>query len=63
VALISNWPYTLVVIMPTNNLLMGLPAESGSAASRRLIEKWGRLHAVRSGLGALATACFVWASN
>jgi hypothetical protein len=62
-ALVTNWPYTLIVILPTNHALMGIPAESGSAASRRLLEKWGRLHAVRSGLGALATACFVWASN
>lgn len=63
VALVANWPYTLIVILPTNQALMGIQAESGNAASRRLIEKWGRLHAGRSALGALATACFVWASS
>jgi len=61
--LISNWPYTLIVILPTNNVLMTMPLESARAESRGLIEKWGRLHAVRSALGALATAFFVWAAN
>ena len=60
-ALIANWPYTLRVIMPINHALMKIPAESASAQSRGLIKKWGRLHAGRSLLGALATACFVWA--
>jgi len=60
-SLIANWPYTLRVIMPINNALMKIPAESASDQSRGLIKKWGRLHAVRSLLGALATACFVWA--
>jgi hypothetical protein len=30
--------------------------------SRHLIEKWGQLHAVRSALGASATALFLWAA-
>lgn len=63
IALITNWPYTLIAIMPTNNVLMGIPTESPSPESRTLLEKWGRLHAVRSGLGALSTAFYVWASN
>jgi len=62
VMLISNWPFTLIVILPTNSVLMKIPAESAGAESRRLIERWGRLHAVRSGLGALSTAFFVWAN-
>ena len=44
------------------------PAD-GNAARRRpdrkaatLIERWGRLHAVRTALGFLATATFLWAS-
>lgn len=61
-ALITNWPYTLIVIMPTNNALMTMPLESAGAESRRLMEKWGRLHAVRSALGVLATVFFVWAA-
>ncbi len=61
--LISNWPYTFIVILPINHVLMTMPLESATAESRGLIEKWGRLHAGRSALGALATVCFVWAAN
>ena len=60
--LIANWPYTLVVILPTNNKLMALePAQAGSE-SRALLEKWSRLHAVRTALGCLAASSFLWAS-
>jgi Domain of unknown function (DUF1772) len=60
--LIANWPYTLVAIIPTNNQLMAMPVEQAGAESRALIERWGRLHAVRTALGALATVTFLWAS-
>ena len=60
--LIANWPYTLIGIMPTNNRLMTLPLEQARPESRALIERWGRLHAVRTALGFLATATFLWAS-
>ena len=60
--LVANWPYTLIAIMPTNNKLMALPLEQAGPESRTLIERWGRLHAVRTALGFLATATFLWAS-
>ena len=60
--LIANWPYTLVAIIQTNNQLMAMPVEQAGAESRALIERWGRLHAVRTALGALATVTFLWAS-
>jgi len=60
--LIANWPYTLIAIMPTNNRLMTLPLEQAGPESRALIERWGRLHAVRTALGFLATATFLWAT-
>ena len=60
--LVANWPYTLIAIMPTNNRLMALPLEQAGPESRTLIERWGRLHAVRTALGFLATATFLWAS-
>lgn len=58
VVLVANWPYTLLIIFPTNNILMSLSPEQAGPDSRALIEKWGWLHAVRTGLGAIATAIF-----
>jgi hypothetical protein len=60
--LVANWPYTLIAIMPTNNKLMALPVDQAGQESRALIERWGRLHAVRTALGFLATAVFLLAS-
>ena len=62
IVLLANWPYTLLGIMPTNNRLMALDPAGAGPESRRLIERWGRLHAVRSALGLTATAMFLWAS-
>jgi uncharacterized membrane protein len=62
VVLVANWPYTLLVIMPTNNKLMALDPASAGPDSRKLIEKWARLHAGRTALGLAATLVFLWAS-
>jgi hypothetical protein len=59
--IIANWPYTLIGIMPTNRRLMATAPDAAGAESRALIEKWGRLHAVRTALGFAATAVFLWA--
>lgn len=58
VVLLMNWPYTLLGIMPTNNALMALDPADAGPQSRRLIEKWATLHAVRTTLGAAATVLF-----
>lgn len=63
VLIVTNWPYTLLVIMPTNNQLMAMDAASPSGNTRGLIEHWGWLHAGRTALGALATLVFLWALN
>jgi len=60
--LVANWPYTLLVIMPTNRKLMAAEAASAGPESRRLIKKWGALHAGRTALGLAATLIFLWAS-
>lgn len=61
VVLLANWPFTLIVIMPTNKRLMGTPLELAGPETRTLIEHWGRLHTVRTMLGMLATLIFLWA--
>ena len=60
--LIANWPYTLLGIMPTNNRLMAIEPENAGPDSRKLIERWASLHAVRTALGFAATLIFFWAS-
>ena len=62
VALIANWPYTMFVMMPTNQALKDTPINQAGPASRALIEKWGGMHAVRAALGTAATAIYLWAS-
>jgi len=61
--MIANWPYTLLGIMPTNHRLEAIPPDKAGPEVRALIRKWGGLHAVRSGFGALATLAFLWALN
>ncbi|TMJ33794.1 MAG: DUF1772 domain-containing protein [Alphaproteobacteria bacterium] len=61
VLMLANWPWTLLVILPTNRVLMGTDIESAGTASRALLVKWNRLHAVRTGLGAAAISSFLWA--
>jgi hypothetical protein len=59
--LLANWPFTIFVIMPTNGRLMDTPLDGVSAETRRLLERWGMLHAVRSALGLVATLIFLGA--
>jgi hypothetical protein len=59
--ILANWPYTLMVIMPTNRQLMATSPEVADARTRGLIVQWGRLHAVRSALGLAASVIYLWA--
>jgi hypothetical protein len=63
VVLLANWPYTIFVIMPTNRRLMDTPPEAATAETRRMLERWGALHAGRSALGLVATLIFLWAQR
>ncbi len=50
--LAANWPFTLLVIMPVNRKLEASASGQGDAGTRALLHRWGRLHAIRSALGA-----------
>ena len=53
-------PFTFLVIMPTNHALLAPGRDLGCAETRALLETWGRLHAVRTGLGLTATMLCLW---
>ena len=61
IAMIANWPWTLLGIMPTNNALMATEVAEAGPKGRALVVKWGTLHAVRTFLGIFATVVFLWA--
>jgi hypothetical protein len=60
--MIANWPYTLLGIMPTNNRLMAADSAAAGGETRKLIETWAGLHAVRTALGFAAVLVFLWGS-
>lgn len=59
--MLANWPYTLLVIYPVNEALLSMAAGASGETGRALIEQWGSLHAVRTGLGLVATGLFAFA--
>ena len=63
VVLLANWPYTIFLIMPINRRLMDTAPDAATAETRRVIGRWGILHAGRSALGLIATLVFLWAER
>jgi hypothetical protein len=53
-------PFTLIVVKPTNDKLLAPGRDLASADTRALLERWGRLHAVRSLLSVLAMVIMLW---
>jgi uncharacterized membrane protein len=53
-------PFTLLIILPTNHALLAPGRDAGSSETRRLLTRWGNLHAVRTVLGLLALALMAW---
>jgi hypothetical protein len=58
--LLANWPFTMLVIMPTNKRLMAMTPQEAGTTSRDLLRRWGNLHGVRSVLGSAASLLFAW---
>jgi hypothetical protein len=61
IAIIAPWPWTLIVIKPTNDALLATDPDKAGPQTRALIVRWGAIHGVRTALGALATVAFLWA--
>lgn len=54
-------PFTLIVIMPTNDKLLAVERDTAaSAETRALLDRWGKLHTVRTVLSLSATALLLW---
>ena len=53
-------PFTLIVILPTNKQLLSPTLDRRSAQTERQLARWGRLHAVRSVLSAVALFLFAY---
>ena len=53
-------PFTLIVILPTNRQLLNPALNRLSAQAGQLLARWGKLHAVRSVLSALALLLFLY---
>ena len=59
VIILAVVPFTFAVIMPTNNQLLAPGRDLSSPETRALLERWAKLHGVRSALSLLASAIFL----
>ena len=53
-------PFTLLVILPTNNQLLDPSLDSASGRAVVLLKRWGHLHGVRTTSSVLAFVIFLW---
>ena len=53
-------PFTFIGVMPTNRKLLAPNRDLNSAETRVLLERWARLHAVRTALSLAATIIYIW---
>jgi Domain of unknown function (DUF1772) len=53
-------PFTVLAIMPTNHKLLATERDAVTGETRALLERWGRLHALRTVLSLVATILMLW---
>jgi Domain of unknown function (DUF1772) len=53
-------PFTLFVVMPTNRQLLDPGRDLASPETRSLLEKWNKLHGVRTALSLAASITYMW---
>jgi hypothetical protein len=61
--MLANWPYTLLGILPLNNKLKAIPLDAAGAESRAMLERWNRLHGMRTLLSGSAVIVFLGLSS
>jgi hypothetical protein len=54
-------PFTLLIILPTNRRLLSPALAKDSPEAAQLLDRWGKLHAVRSVLGFSSFLVFLFA--
>jgi hypothetical protein len=59
IVIFSVVPFTLLIIKPTNQQILAPGRNLASPETRALLERWGKLHAVRSLLSAVAIVIFL----
>ena len=55
-------PFTLIVILPTNKLLLDPSLDKDSALAAQLLHRWAKFHAVRSALSLASFLTFLAAA-
>lgn len=60
--MLSNWPYTLAVILPLNHQLKAVAAGAAGPASRAMLTRWNKLHGIRSAISGAAVLAYLWAA-
>jgi len=53
-------PFTFLVVMPTNHKLLAPGRDLSSVETRELLQKWAKLHAVRTALSLVASVMYIW---
>ena len=53
-------PFTLIAILPTNKRLLDPALDRGSTEAAALLQRWGRLHVVRSVTSGIAFGVLAW---
>lgn len=59
ILILANWPFTLLVIMPTNHKILAV--KNADSETVKMIVHWGKLHATRTALGLAAVFSFLLA--
>jgi len=58
-AILAVIPFTLVFMLSINNRIVDPAGDKASAETRTLLERWGRLHSVRTTLSLVASVLFI----